>query len=236
MTPAGAPVEARRAAAARLVGPGTGAAARIAGAPAPYLLVHTSSDVARHGQLLTPLPAAGEVRLLVTPGRQAGHWHLDLASRDRAGLLAAFTGVLAGRGIGIVQAVVATWDDGGALQAFVVRSAAPPDEAVLQPALEASLGAAPRSAPVPDAEVEFVDTATGPYTYCTVRARDRPGLLHDIAGAMAAAGADVHAARVATIGQAAVDHFDLSDRRARKLTPSGQDAVRRAIRSGCCPT
>ena len=42
---------------------------------------------------------------------------------------------------------------------------------------------------------------------------------------MAAAGADVHAARIDTVGGTAVDRFDLTDRNGRRL----DDATRAAI-------
>jgi UTP:GlnB (protein PII) uridylyltransferase len=46
---------------------------------------------------------------------------------------------------------------------------------------------------------------------------DRPGLLHALTSAFAAAGVNVHAARIATDGSQVVDHFDLTDRRGAKL-------------------
>ena len=50
--------ERRRAEAVRIAGPGTAIAERIAAAPRPYLLSHTSDAIARQGALLEPLPAA----------------------------------------------------------------------------------------------------------------------------------------------------------------------------------
>ena len=38
---------------------------RIAACPPGYLLAHDSGDIARHCELLEPLPAPGEVRALV---------------------------------------------------------------------------------------------------------------------------------------------------------------------------
>ena len=223
----------RRSAAARLVdGDGDGAAARIESAPPGYLLAHGSSDIARQCELLTPLPAPYEVRAVATPTAAAGEWHLDVGSRDRPGLLAAFTGVLAAAGLDVVQAVLATWDDGGALEAFVVRAAGPPDCAVLQPALEASLLATPSSPPMPEAEVVFHDRPGALYTCCDVTAPDRPGLLHAVATAIATAGADVHAARVTTADGRARDRFDLSDRLGRRLSPVLEDAIRRRVIEG----
>jgi [protein-PII] uridylyltransferase len=222
----------RRQAAARLVNGDKAAAARIAVAPPAYVLVHDSSDVARHAGVLSRRPAPGEVRAVVTPGRRPGIWHLDVAARDQGGLLAACTGVLAAAGLEVVQAVVATWDDGAALEAFLVASPQAPDVTELHAALERSLALPVFTPPVEDAVVTFDDVAGGLYTACEVRAPDRPGLLHALAAAMAVAGADVHAASVKTVDGMARDRFDLSDRDGNRLTLARQEAVRRSIERG----
>ena len=45
-------------------------------------------------------------------------WRVEVAARDRPGLLAVVSGVLADHGLDILDAVVATWPDGGALDSF----------------------------------------------------------------------------------------------------------------------
>lgn len=205
-------------------------ATRIADAPPGYVLVHDSTDIVRHCELLSPLPDPSEVRVVATPGRAPGEWHLDVATRDRPGLLAAFTGVLAAAGIDVLQAVLATWDDGAALEAFVVRSSVAPDEAALPRALVTSLGAPLQAEPVTDATIAFDDRGPALYTRCDIRAADRPGLLHALAVAIATAGVDVHAARVTTANGMAHDVFDLSDPAGRKL---GVD-LERAIQASLC--
>ena len=220
------------AAALRLVGPDPAAAARIAAAPAGYLTVHDPADVARHCTLLSPRPGPGEVRVAVTPGRAPGEWRLDIAGRDRPGLLAACTGVLARFGVDVAQAVVATWDDGAALEAFIVRAAAgpAPDGERLRAALAASLDQPLWSPAVLDAQVSFDSAGSSPYTACVVRAADRPGLLHAVAVAFAHAGVDIHAARVETVDGAACDRFDLSP-----VTPALEARIRETIRTGVAP-
>jgi [protein-PII] uridylyltransferase len=226
------PVERRRSAALRLVGPTDAVVARIGAAPSGYLLSQGSSDVARQCALLSPIPAVSEARVVATPGRVPREWHVDVASRDRPGLLAAFSGVLTRTHIDVVQAVLATWDDGAALEAFVVRSPGLPDTHELQGAFEASLREPLWSAPVADADVRFDDGASALYTRCDVRAGDRPGLLHAVAVAIADAGADVHAARVTTVDGVAHDRFDLSDRAGHKLDQPLQDAIRASLQHG----
>lgn len=225
----------RSAAAVRLLADDPASAARIADAPAGYILAHDSSDIARHCALLSTAMGAGEVRVVATPGRALGAWHLDVAARDRPGLLAAFTGVLAARRTNVVQAVLATWDDGGALEAFVVRSSSPPDVGELQAAFEASLDQQQSSPAIGDAEVLFDGELSAVYTACEIRAADRPGLLHAFAVAIAAAGADVHAAKVTTIGGVAIDRFDLSDADGHKLGPTLEAAICAHVRDGVAP-
>jgi [protein-PII] uridylyltransferase len=218
--------------ATRLVGGDSEVAERVAAAPAAYVLTQGSSDIARQCELLTPMPSPWEVRVVATPSPRPDQWHVDVVARDRPGLLASFSGGLAACGLDVVQAVLATWDDGGALQAFLVRAPTAPDSARIQVALEASLGAPLVSEPVADAQVLFSRPDGALYTTCDVRAADRPGLLHAVAVAIASAGVDVHAAKVVTEEGVAHDRFDLSDRQGGPLDAALQDAVRARIVEG----
>ncbi|HVT76309.1 MAG TPA: ACT domain-containing protein [Acidimicrobiales bacterium] len=199
---------------------------RIATAPAAYVAVHDRADLARHAGLLDPLPRAGEVRGATTPARRRGAWNLDIVARDRPGLLARTTGVLAAHGVGVLQAVVATWHDGAALQSFVVdRGDAPGGDEFAR-----ALDRPHLPAPVAIASVTFDNDASSAYTACEVVAADQPGLLHAIATAFADAGVDVHAASVDTVEGQARDRFDLSDRAGGKLSPAWHVAIARALR------
>lgn len=179
---------------------------RLATAPDGYARVHSHADLLRHAALLDPLPRPRQVRVATTPGRVSGTWNLDLATRDQPGLLARFTGVLAEHGVDVVQAVIATWDDGAALQAFVVRGTTVPEAG----AFERALGRRLLPQPIDDAEFVFDDESSLDYRRCDVTAADRPGLLHAIAVAFAQSGIDVHAASVTTLDGVARDRFDLS--------------------------
>ncbi len=225
-------VEDRKAAAMRHLELGNPAARLITTAPPGYLLAHESGDIARHCQLLSPLPSPGEVRVVVTPGRSSAEWHLDVASRDRPGFLAAFTGVLSDRYFDVAQAVIATWDDGTALEAFVIRSTTTPDAGSIQSAFEASLHEPLSSSPMFDARVTFDHEASPLYSRCDVRATDRVGLLHSVAVAIAAAGASVHAASVTTADGLALDRFDLSSQDGGKLDTSLEEAIEANVRNG----
>jgi hypothetical protein len=53
-----------------------------------------------------------------------------------------------------------------------------------------------------------------------------------VTAALAAAGASVHSARVATVGGRAADVFELTDRNGAKLGPDFEEAFRRILRTG----
>ena len=228
-------IDAKRATTLQLVVADAPVTGRIATAPPGYLLAIARSDVARQCALIEPLPAPDEVRVVVTPGCTQGSWHLDLATRDRPALLAAFSRVLADAGIDVTQAVVATWPDGAALQALLIHADSPPDTSSLAAALGAARSQPISAPPIPDARITFDQHASPLYTSCRVDAPDRPGLLAAIASAIAATGTDVHAASVATHGGVACDRFDLADRAGRKLGIACQDDIRAALRDGIEP-
>ena len=132
----------------------------------------------------------------------------------------------------VKQAVLATWIDGGALEAFVVSSTETPEPNALERAFAAALDRPLSSPAIEGANISFVNGRSPAYTTCDVRAVDRPGLLHTIAVAITSAGADVHAASVTTMHGIAHDRFDLSDQCGQPLDAAGEDAIRIGVRSG----
>jgi Kef-type K+ transport system membrane component KefB len=238
-------VERRRAEAARLTDDPR-VADRIARAPRAYLLAQDGSDVARQAELMEPLPSKGHARVAVTP-IDDDEWRIEVALRDRPGLLAHVSGVLADGGLDVLDAVVATWEDGGAIESFHVRrallepaqleperlrAARPPEPGWLEEAIVQALERPLSAPPNPDAHVVFDDVGSPWYTLCEVRSPDRRGLLHTITVGLAAAGADVHSARLVTTGGTAVDRFELTDRNDRKLDALAKAAIIEAITGG----
>ncbi len=239
-------VERRRAEALRALGDNELAADRLAHAPRAYLLAQDAVDVARQVAMLSPLPGRNQVRVAVEP-IDAEQWRVEVGSRDRPGLLAMVSGVLAAHGVDVLDAIVATWDDGAAIEAFLVQRAplAPPqlDDDVLDKigltepdllarAIEESFDQPLVSPPNPDADVRFDDGISPWYTICEVRSPDRRGLLHTITVGLAAAGANVHSARLVTEGGRAVDRFELTDGNEHKLDEDRKHAIRTAIADG----
>lgn len=233
--------DANRRSTARRVDPAV--AYRIARAPSSYLLSQPGVAIARHARLLEPLPGRSEVRARVTgcgaadggrgsPGGQEGCFLVDLALRDRPGLLAATTGALLEAGIDVASASVATWPDGGAIQCFAVNDGYPPPETHLASAIRAALRAPLSAPPIEGARVSFDDQGSPWYTLCDVEAGDRLGLLHFLAVAFAAAEVDIHSARAVTDRGLATDRFELTTRSGMKLDAAAEEAVRTAIEGG----
>jgi UTP:GlnB (protein PII) uridylyltransferase len=142
------------------------------------------------------------------------------------------TGVLTVYDFAVDQAVIATWDDGAVLDAFLVRSTWLPHVDLLQRDLEAALAKPRSSEALPDAEVTFDDDASPWYTRCDVRAPDRPGLFHALAVAISGADADVHGARATTRSGRVHDRFDLTDLTGEKLGPVTKARIEALVRSG----
>ncbi len=228
-------VERRRQEAVRLSNGHREVADRILHAPYRYLLAQDSADVARQAALLEPPPARGRARVVVSELGE-GESRIDVGCRDRPGLLAAVSGVLAAFGLDVLDANAVTWPDGVALESFRVRTSSgagrAPDAVVLVKGVVAAFDRPLVAAPNPDAEVSFDDVGSPWYTVCEIRSPDRPGLLHSITVALAAAGADVHSARVTTDEGIAVDRFELTDRTGRKLDEQTKAAVVTTIGSG----
>jgi Na+:H+ antiporter len=229
-------VERRRAEAIRLADGDRAVAERIARAPRTYLLAQDAVDVARQAALLEPLPPPGRARVAVAQ-LEGKEWRVEVASRDRPGLLATVSGVLSDSGLTVQDAVVATWGDGGALESFRVlpTKPAPPAADALTKAIVEAFDRPLEAPPTPGAEVVFDDDASPWYTLCEIRCVDCPGLLHSITVGFASAGVDVHSARVGTVAGQALDRFEVTDRNGRKVGEPAKRAVIEAITGGVRP-
>jgi Kef-type K+ transport system membrane component KefB len=226
-------IEQRRAQAARLVGADTDARERLEVAPRAYLLATAPADLARQVALCDPLPKHDTVRTAVTPlAGETAVWWIDVVARDRPGLLARQTGVLASRAVDVVGAISATWGDGCALSSFLVHAPYAPAPLRLTAEFEAALKQPLEARTMDGVTLEFDDAGSPWHTICTARARDQRGLLHAVTTAFAVAGANVHAARVRTAGDAVVDVFELTDTKGAKLAAATEERVRELLAHG----
>lgn len=219
----------RRRAEAQALAPDAAVRERLAHAPRPWILGLPSESLARQAALLEPLPAGDAIRVGLHGDR------IEIACRDRRGLLAAVTGVLTDARLMIQGATTATWPDGGVVLAFDADGPHV-DPAQLSSRIVTALGrGAVGAAPVDDATVAFDDDASPWYTLADVEAPDRFGLLRDLTAAFTAAGVRIHSARVATSAGRAVDRFELTTPRGAKLSAADQEAVRAIFRDGASP-
>jgi Kef-type K+ transport system membrane component KefB len=219
-----------RAAALALAGANDTVAERITSAPRSYLLHQEPAAIARHAELLRVVPTDRSVRVVIADAIDC-RW-IDVATRDRHGLLAATAGALADHDLEISHAVVATWSDGAALESFCVRSPELPPVADLQRTIEAALHGDLASPPLPEAGLRFDRHASPWHTTCEVEAPDKPHLLHQLATAFAAAGVDVVAATVTGHDGRAYDTFLLDRPDETKLDPADEAAVARFVEGG----
>jgi [protein-PII] uridylyltransferase len=199
-------------------------------------LLHVTADTATG-------PGAATTVTVVTPGRQH--------------VLALAAGVLALHSLQVHSADIRSFDASGgdavAVDTFTVspRFGRPPDPALLRQdltrALDGSLRLADRlaakerdygegapSATAADGSpgtrvVWFDDEATGAVVL-ELRTTDRIGLLYRVASALEASAAQVHWARVATMGSSVVDSFCLTGQgQGGVLRPEARRRVERAV-------
>ncbi|MEO6144061.1 MAG: [protein-PII] uridylyltransferase [Dermatophilaceae bacterium] len=216
---------------AQLVG---GARAALGDADGPPLPVEEDHD------LLPPdivaEVAMGEPHVVVHP--IGGAYRIDVFDRDRLGLFGDTAGLLAAFGLIVRTARVRT-QDGIAANQWQVDSPSgdPPDPSGLvrglsrldsgdreplralerrRPELTDHVEAGPR--PVTRAMV--VPHASQDSTVIEIRAKDRPGLLHEIGMAFARAGLTVHSAHIATYAGQTLDTFYVSEFGGRILAPA----------------
>lgn len=207
---------------------------RIASAPRSYLLRHSPDAIARHAEFLRRPFQSVEVRVRsheVAPGE----WTLEVATRDRPALLSDVTAVLSANGLTVDEAVVATWPDGVALETFRVRGSAP-DTAAIERDIRTQFALPLTSEPLEGIVVTFDSSASPWHTVVDLQADDRPGLLHTVAAAFAAAGVEVVAATVSLTNGRADDRFEVVDKSGHKISAEKEAAVREFLAGGVATT
>jgi [protein-PII] uridylyltransferase len=172
-----------------------------------------------------PVPELHQVvgvgRVGVTVSDHHGDVRVNVAVPDQVGTLSTVAGVLAVERLAVRSAVVTSVEGLGISQWSVAGSA--PDPVRLRDRLAVALrddsdlvrrlAARDSSAKGKSAasRVDLLPLASETATVLQVRAHDRPGLLYDVAAAIASTGADVRSAHVSTLGAECVDVFYLTD-------------------------
>lgn len=228
-------VESRRSEAIRIA-ESERARERIRTAPRAFVVAQTAQGLAELAALCERDLAYNEVRVRTRQLMAPNLWEIVFVSGDRLGLMAREAGVMADLGFSVLDAVAATWADGCALSLYKVKTLTTlPDVAEIRKALEKSLGEPLTSEPLEDVSIRFDDHASPWHTLGYIEVEDRPGLLHTVATAFAAAGVSVQGARVTTPEGRAVDAFELTDARGRKLDSRAKQRIVEALRTGTTP-
>jgi Kef-type K+ transport system membrane component KefB/predicted amino acid-binding ACT domain protein len=204
---------------------------RLRSAPRTYVAGVPAATLVRHAELTSPPLDRDDVRVHVQPSGEQ-RWTVDVVARDRPALLATVAGALADEKVEVERAMVVTWPDDAAVEAFVVRSRDEPDPRRLASAIVDRLEAPISVQPVPDASIDFDDVASPWHTVVTVAAPDAPGLLHDIAGVLAAASVEIRSATIGRSRTTAVDRFEVVGRDGGRLSHEEREQIRSYLASG----
>jgi len=198
-------------------------------APLRYLASRDTATVAHDAALVASLTSgdAADVRLDVRIGPAPGTFLATVAALDRPELFSRAAGALALAGLDILGADAYPAPDRRALDVFTVSSATkrPVDhstwqaverylKAALRDRLELRTRLAERRRHYPPTARVRSEISTEPGAYGTVvrvTASDRPGLLHDIADAIATSGLDIRWAKAVTADGIARDVFSVVD-------------------------
>jgi [protein-PII] uridylyltransferase len=214
----------------------------LAGLPPSYLSSATASEMADDLVLLSVPLAIGEIQTRIERA-STDRTLVTLCALDRPGTLARAAGVLSLHRIQILKAQAYSTSTGRALERFIVRA---PSEDVwtrFKVDLDAAftgrlaLDARLRQKAIdykelgpPNVDVRILNNVSEDSTVVEVRTRDALGLLYTIAAAMAELDANIHVAKIDTLGERVVDVFYVRNHSGRKLEEEQVREVDRAIR------
>src|SRR6185436_5070682 len=226
-----------------------------------YFLSTPEEVLLDHAELVARLVrddgADGAVVLHRADFPELGHLELAIATRDRPGLFAMITGVLAAEGLNILAARIATSTDGIALDAFRLSrpSEEPLDEEraerlettlrdVLRGVIDVELlverSARPwlrrrRGRPIPTT-IEIDNDVSDTYTVLDVTTGDRVGLLFTITNILYHQWVQIYLAKVTTMVTQALDAFYVTDFEGRKIEdPARLAEIRSALEQALEP-
>ncbi len=211
----------------------------LSGVPRAYLLAFPTQTLIRHFALMAEDLVNGDVRIHVSSTEEPGVYEFTLVARDRPGLFAKASGVLALNGASIVDAQCFTRSDGVALEVYrcvgAFDATIDPErwrrvEDDLRRALKGRLSLEVRLAEKRqayagrvqmgkrEAPKVIVDNGASDFmTVVEIHAPDRLGLLYDITTAMAEMALDIKLAKIATYGHDVVDVFYVRDLDGQKI-------------------
>ncbi|RIJ17505.1 [protein-PII] uridylyltransferase [Henriciella mobilis] len=172
--------------------------------------------------------AEGETPVISAKVREdGGGVSLLVAGHDRLGLFAKLAGTIAAQGANVVSAQVYTGPSGFIVDVFILqdgkggvfaagdpgRLARLEEEVRRVFTSDAPIKAIPNSSSRREAaflvipQVKIDDSVSSDYTVIDIAGRDRPGLLHDVAGVLAEENISIHSAHVGSYGERVFDAF-----------------------------
>jgi [protein-PII] uridylyltransferase len=226
--------------------------------PDSYFLTTPEEMIARHGALRRALErqeAAGEFPAYQTQRTHFGgrdHSEFAICTRDRPGLFAMLSGVLAAHGMNILAARITTSQDGVALDAFRISHQDPgiafdaerwervertlggvlggtvDVEELVRRSQRPSILARPRRQ-VPTL-VEIDNQVSREYTVLDVYTGDRVGLLFTITNCLYHLWLEIHLAKITTMVDRVLDVFYVTDHEGRKIEDGARlEVIRREL-------
>ncbi len=232
------------------VAPAQAVAEFVEGFPQRYLRTHSDAEIAAHAALDRRSRERGVAVDLV---HENGSYRVTVVARDRPALLASIAGTLAAFGMNILKAEGFANRHGTILDTFVFADPHrtlelnPPEADRLRVMLErVVLGradvktllqgrprpAAPTRRSRIDPIVSFSDTASDSATLVEVVAQDRPGLLYELAAALASAGCNIDVVLIDTEAHKAIDVFYVTVG-GRKLARGEQERAAKLLAGVC---
>ncbi|MBS1188713.1 MAG: Protein-P-II uridylyltransferase [Rhodocyclaceae bacterium] len=193
-----------------------------------YFLRHSAEEIAWHTRSLHYRISDDRPVVRARPYQEGEGLQVMVYTRDQPDVFARIVGFFARTGYNIVDAKIHTTRHGYALDSFVLLDVSQRDNnremiAYIEHELAERLaGQLPPEAPSPGRlsrqvrhfpitpEVTIRSDEKGAYYLLSLVAADRPGLLYTVATTLARHGADLHTAKIATLGERAEDVFLIS--------------------------
>ncbi len=236
----------------------------LAAMPDGYALQTPEEMIGAHAALRRRFAAreeAGDVPAVakhLSPFPERGFTELAICTRDRPGLFAMLSGVIAAHGMNILAARITTSRDGVALDAFrvshdggdvaidherwervdktlraVLAGTTDVEELVRRSGRPSLL--AKKRRPVPT-RVEIDNAVSADFTVLDVYAGDRVGLLFTITNCLYHLWLEIHLAKITTMVNHVLDVFYVTDNEGRKIEdPERLDMIRRELTQALAP-
>jgi [protein-PII] uridylyltransferase len=218
--------------------------------PAAYFLRHSPEEIARHTRVLAEGQASADEALVsVEPRSERGTTAVMIYAPHRRHGFARATAVLDQLGLNILDASITPVGDGCSLDSYHVleEDGTPVAEAERRIEIERALWGTlqhPEEAPLAVSrrtprQMRVFRTATqiaisvdarNGRSVLELTAGDRPGLLCDVGKVLWEERVNLHAAKIATLGERAEDVFYLTDRQQQPLsTPAAEQLQARLV-------